>query len=198
MPYHHGNLREALVDAGLATARVEGPDAVVLRAATRAAGVSPNAAYRHFADREELVGAVSAQCIQKLAELMEKRLSEVPPESDPQTRAWNRLEIAGNAYVEFALSEPGWFRTAFGSIQLSTKDAVPDERNPYLILNGILDELVDAGALPPERRPLAEFAAWASVHGISTLLLDGPLTDMPPEERDLVIAKVHEVVARGL
>jgi AcrR family transcriptional regulator len=198
MPYHHGNLREALVEAGLATARAEGPDAVVLRAATRAAGVSPNAAYRHFADRDELLGAVSAQCIQKLAELVNKRLEEIPPESDRAALAWSRLDVAGNAYVEFALTEPGWFRTAFGFIRLGSNEVIPDDRNPYLILNGILDELVESGALPPERRPLAEFAAWASVHGISTLLLDGPLTDMPPEERDLVVAKVHEVVARGL
>ncbi len=86
MPYHHGNLREALIEAGLATARAEGPEAVVLRAATRAAGVSPNAAYRHFADRDELLGAVARRCMEKLAELIESRLAETRAHRDTARR----------------------------------------------------------------------------------------------------------------
>ena len=58
--YHHGDLRQALVQAGLELARAGGPEAVVLREATRRAGVAPNAAYRHFANREALFGAVRA------------------------------------------------------------------------------------------------------------------------------------------
>jgi AcrR family transcriptional regulator len=197
MPYHHGQLREALVDAGLETARADGPEAVVLRAATRAAGVTPNAAYRHFADREELLGAVAASCIVLLAELVEKRLAELDPETDPVEHTWQRLMVAGHAYVEFALTEPGWFKTAFGSNH-PDEASIPFEHNPFAILSGILDELVEVGALPAERRPGAEYAAWSAVHGISTLIIDGPLADLPSEERDAAVEKVLSTVVTGL
>src|SRR5947208_13537305 len=107
-PYHHGQLREALVKAGVALARVEGPEAVVLREATRRAGVSHNAAYRHFADRDELLRAVCEQCMSRFALLMEKRIDELAPEPDPLLAAWAKLEAIGRAYVEFATKEPGW------------------------------------------------------------------------------------------
>ncbi len=89
-PYHHGHLREALVDAALAAARADGPEAVVLRAATRAAGVSPNAAYRHFADRDDLLRAVAARCQEQMAALMRARLAQARPGPGPGG-AWDRL-----------------------------------------------------------------------------------------------------------
>jgi AcrR family transcriptional regulator len=196
MPYHHGNLREALVEAAFLTAREEGPDAVVLRAATRAAGVSPNAAYRHFADREELLTAVAERCTERLGELMIKRMSEVPEDPDPVTHAWTMLTTSGLAYIEFARTETGWFRTAFGTVSHDPHLEIPND--PYGILTRNLDRLVEVGALPAERRPGAEYAAWAAVHGISALLTEGPLADLSDEEKDGAINKVLEVVAAGL
>jgi AcrR family transcriptional regulator len=108
-PQPAGRLREALVDAALATARTEGPDAVVLRAATRAAAVSPNAACRHFADRDELFCTVRARCLERLADLMKTRQAETALGLDPVASAWQRLRAGGQAYVEFAVTEPGWF-----------------------------------------------------------------------------------------
>src|ERR1700747_3566139 len=89
-PYHHGNLREALVAAGVELARTDGPDAVVLRAASRAAGVSHNAAHRHFADRDELLAAVCAECMGKLAALMEDGIGAMR-RRDRTVAAWERL-----------------------------------------------------------------------------------------------------------
>lgn len=198
MPYHHGHLREALVDAALAAARTEGPDAVVLRAATRAAGVSPNAAYRHFADRDQLLGTVAARCLERLAELMEIRLAEIAADPDPVTAAWQRLRTAGSAYVEFAVTEPGWFRTAFGPAHPAEPTTTPAERDPFTMLNIVLDELVAVGALPTERRPGAEYAAWSAVHGIATLLVDGPLADLPTTDQAQIVSKVIDVVVAGL
>lgn len=202
-PYHHGRLRQALVEAGLELARTSGPDAVVLRSVTRAAGVSHNAAYRHFDDRDELLRAVCERCMSLLAQLMETRLDAVPADGDPVTAAWLRLGAVGNAYVEFATSEPGWFRTAF-AVPRHTHMFVAGEGvgnhglGPYELLSARLDELVQAGALPPERRVDAEYAAWSAVHGLSSLLIDGPLRDLPDAERARALQRVLETVTRGL
>src|SRR5579862_8662291 len=75
--YRHGDLRRALLEAGIELARNGGPDAVVLREATRRAGVVPNAAYRHFASRHDLLAAVRASALSRMAIAMEKELGKV-------------------------------------------------------------------------------------------------------------------------
>src|SRR5690242_18462131 len=77
--YRHGDLRRALLEAGIELARSGGPDAVVLREATRRAGVVPNAAYRHFANRDALLQAVRAAALAALANSMEAELARLPP-----------------------------------------------------------------------------------------------------------------------
>ena len=197
-PYHHGNLRETLVEAGVELARTGGPDAVVLRAVSRQAGVSHNAAYRHFADHDELLTAVAARCMAELAHLMAARIRAVRVR-DPVRRSRARLEAVGRAYVDFAVSEPGWFRTAFAGHPAGPGErATPPEDDPYALLSARLDELVEVGALPPERRPGAEQAAWSMVHGLSNLLLDGPLRDLSPDEREDATRTALAVVRRGL
>jgi AcrR family transcriptional regulator len=202
-PYHHGNLRETLIDAGTELARTGGPTAVVLRAVSREANVSHNAAYRHFADHEDLLAAVSAQCMRQLGLLMTERMAGVTAGSKI-IRAWAKLEAIGRAYIEFAITEPGWFRTAFvGAVphdkpSTATRTGDPDPLNPYTMLTARLDELVAVGALPPERRPGAEYAAWSAVHGLSSLIVDGPLRDIPDDEIERGVAAVIGVVRRGL
>jgi AcrR family transcriptional regulator len=201
-PYHHGRLRDTLVDAGLELARAEGPDAVVLRAASRAAGVSHSAAYRHFADRDELLRAVCERSMSRFARLMEQRMDAVTA-SDPITTAWARLEALGAAYVEFATTEPGWFRTAF-----AVPHTVPtfgagegvgcSGLSPFQLLGARLDELVAVRAIPASRRPGLEYAAWSAVHGLATLLDEGPLRDLPAGEQDPALRIVLDVIARGL
>lgn len=200
--YHHGNLRAALLDAGLELARAGGPDAVVLRAVSRAAGVSHNAAYRHFADQEDLLAAVADRCMERLGALMIERTAAVRTRG-AQARAWARLNVIGAAYIEFARTEPGWFRTAFAGVARhgAPQSVVPADgpgTNPYLLLNARLDELVEVGAIPPERRPGAEIAAWSAVHGISTLLVDGPLRALPADAAQQAIEAVLGVTSRGL
>src|SRR4051812_7727728 len=89
--YRHGDLRRALLDAGVALARVGGPDAVVLREATRRAGVVPNAAYRHFASRQELLQAVRAAALSALAVTMETELAALRRRRSPVEMARARL-----------------------------------------------------------------------------------------------------------
>ncbi|MGW8889240.1 TetR/AcrR family transcriptional regulator [Streptomyces sp. NPDC055749] len=198
--YHHGNLPKALVEAGLSLARAGGPKAVVLRAASREAGVSHNAAYRHFEDREALLAAVSQGCMGKLGMLMDLRLSSVAEDAEP-SRSWARLDALGRAYVEFARTEQGWFQTAFsatGSHAPPLPTASQTGPHPFLLLTRCLDDLTEAGAVPADRRHGSEYAAWSAVHGLSHLLIDGPLQELPEHEVQLALEVTLSVISRGL
>ncbi len=204
-PYHHGNLREALVQAAADLARERGPDGVVLREVARRTGVSHNAAYRHFADRDQLLGEVAAQGMARLAAHMRTRTGEVAL-ADPVAAARERLRATGRAYVEFALAEPGFFEVAFAAVadkvepDLTEPDLAAQETpeaDPYTQLNLALDELVAVGEVTPERRVGAEVACWSAVHGFSQLHL-GPLHGFPAEERATHLELMLDVIERGL
>jgi len=190
-PYHHGNLRAALIDTAVEQARGGGADAIVLRDAARRTGVSHNAAYRHFADREELLDEVAARAMAALEADMRARVAAVDV-ADPVERAWQRLAETGRAYVGFALGEPGLFGTAF-----AVKKEMP-RTGPFGVLSAVLDELVAVGAVPPERRPGAELTCWAAVHGFAHLALHGPLRDVPSDVRDAQLEGLLERISRGL
>jgi len=108
-----GAVRDGLVAAGLELARTGGPDAVVLREATRMVGVVPNAAYRHFADRDELLAAVCTAAMRELAARMAAGVAQVPGAYGDAAAARQRLGAIGTAYLQFAHEEPGLFATAF-------------------------------------------------------------------------------------
>lgn len=198
--YRHGDLRRALLDAGMALARAGGPDAVVLREATRRAGVVPNAAYRHFASRDELLQAVRASALGSLALAMVEELRRLPPPCDAVAFARANLRAIGTAYVGFAQKEPGLFRTAFAGVAVSvgTPAGAHSDPGPFQLLGAALDLLVRAGALPPERRPGAEYLAWSAVHGLSVLVLDGPLRRLTRRDRAIVTRALLDMVEKGL
>jgi AcrR family transcriptional regulator len=197
-PYHHGNLRPVLVDTAVELARSTGPDGVVLREVARRAGVSHNAAYRHFADRAALLEEVSERAYDDLETAMRERIATVR-ERDPRARAVARLRETGRAYVAFALAEPGLFATAFTSPAGSPPHSATEElTGPYLVLNTVLDELVDCGALRPELRQGADVGCWAMVHGFAELVGTGPLRQVPAEVREVLLESVLDVVHRGL
>jgi AcrR family transcriptional regulator len=200
--YRHGDLRQALLDAGVAMAREGGPDAVVLREATRRAGVSPNAAYRHFADREALVSAVSDAAAGASAAAIEAEWDAVPA-GGPAETAHAHLRAVGRGYLRFARDEPGLFRAAYTvhtdlRQAFSPDKAGPGGRTPFQLLAVALDELVDAGELPPERRAGAEFCAWSAVHGLAMLVLEGPLRGLDEGMLEHAARSVIDMVDRGL
>jgi AcrR family transcriptional regulator len=192
--YHHGALHSALIEASIALAREGGPDRVVLREAARAAGVSHSAAYRHFADREALLAEVSTYARNELAAQMRRRVDRA---NDPR----KRLRAVGTAYIDFAISEPGLFRTAFTSHPATSGGAEHDQattgQDPFEVLGQVLDEAQAAGLLDARRRPGAEVAAWSAVHGLASLLLDGPLPRSPAAVR-FARAQVFDLIERGL
>ena len=197
-----GQVRGALIAAGLELARAGGPDAVVLREATRRVGVVPNAAYRHFADRGALLDAVGVAAMGELARRMRERVAAVPGQEDPRQMAIARLGALGVAYLDFALQETGLFETAF-AVPAHLEYAAGRAGDglgpmPFQLLGTALDELVAAGALPAERRPDAEYPVWASVHGMAVLLTRGPLKEMPEQFVRHVGDQLFAFITRGL
>jgi AcrR family transcriptional regulator len=198
--YHHGDLPNALTDAATEMAREGGPDAVVLRAAARATGVSAAAAYRHFADHGALLSAVRERALAALADAMRASLDASEPLADPALESIRRLRALGSAYLSFALTDPGLFRTAFCRCPDSPIPEADEreESGPFALVSGVLDDMVATGVLAPHRRPGAEIAAWAAVHGLATLLLDGPLSLLDEEERANAMAKTSEFILAGI
>jgi AcrR family transcriptional regulator len=200
--YHHGDLHQALLAAGVELAREGGPDAVVLREATRRVGVSPNAAYRHFADRDALLNAVSSQAQAALARVIEEEFDLAPQTDAPAPLARAHLRAIGTAYVRFARGNPGLFETAFGvpadlDRRSDPQAAGPGGSTPFELLTMAIDEYVAAGIMPAPRRPGAEFLAWSAVHGLSMLLIRGPLRGMSDEQKDAVTQQVIDMVDAG-
>jgi AcrR family transcriptional regulator len=201
--YRHGDLRRALLEAGIALARAGGPDAVVLREATRQAGVVPNAAYRHFASRQELLQAVQAAALSKLAMTIEAELAKLKGDIHSADVARGSLRAVGTGYLQFAHAEPGLFRTAFSVPAVDTAGADPARAgksglNPFQLLGMALDRMVEAGVLPKQRRMGAEYLAWSAVHGLAVLLSDGPMHGMPAAQRKLIGERLLAMVEKGL
>jgi AcrR family transcriptional regulator len=201
--YHHGDLRQALLEAGIALARVGGPEAVVLREATRRAGVVPNAAYRHFVNRQALLQAVRAAALSTLALAMEKERTRQCRGKQGIDAARASLRAIGTAYLRFARTEPGLFRTAFavpGDPETTSNSAMAGRSglNPFQLLSTALDELVQCGLLPGERRPGAEYVAWSAVHGLAMLVLEGPLRRLPHAHVRGIEQRLLTMVEQGL
>jgi AcrR family transcriptional regulator len=180
-PRPRGIVRAALVEAGVELARSGGPDAVVLREVTRLVGVVPNAAYRHFADRDALLSVVRDAALKQLAQHMADGMSRVRARRQTPTGARLRLRAVGHAYLDFARTEPGLFDTAFTATEHHSPGSGNDEPGPLARLTAALDDLVEAGLLEAARRPYIEYPTWATVHGLA-VLFRGPLRSL--SERD--------------
>jgi len=201
--YHHGDLSNALADAATDLARGGGPEAVVLREAARRVGVSAAAAYRHYGGHGELLQAVKRRALEALADAMQAGLDAGERADDPARDALRRFRNLGRAYVGFALDNPGLFHTAFcrgepGRTAPGDVTARIASSRPYQILSVSLDELVAAGLLDEARRPVAPIAFWAAVHGLATLLVDGPLAPLAPREQEAVIQRTLDILIDGI
>ncbi len=134
---------------------------------------------------------------------MEAELAELPRVSDPADCARARLRAVGTGCLRFAQAEPGLFRTAF-SVPDDLRNAASPARagssglTPFQLLAAALDELVEAGVLPRERRPGAEFLAWSAVHGLGMLLIDGSLRSLDRAQAQDIGRRLLDMVQQGL
>jgi AcrR family transcriptional regulator len=162
--YHHGALREALLEAALETLRQGEP--LTLRGVARRAGVSHAAPYHHFADRRALLAGVARE---GMVALRERVTSAALVEEEPR----RQLLAAGVAYVRFALEQPALFRLIF-SAELAERDDLPELQEAFLEVRRTLLDMSGRllnGADPEDVR-LWALRGWSTVHGLAKLILD--------------------------
>ena len=173
-PYHRQNLRQTLLDAAVALIGEVGPRAFTLREVARRAGVSHNAPYRHFAGKDELLAAVAEEGFDRLTAMMQSRLAR-------GKTAFERLQLSGCAYVDFALRFPQHFLLMFDlppALREQCKARGVGE-NAFRVLLDSIAAAQQSGDLPAgDPLPLA-WTAWALVHGIAKLSISGNLPLSP-------------------
>lgn len=188
--YHHGDLANAVIEAGLRRVRQRGLDAVSGRELAGVVGVAPSAIYRHFADKDQLRAAIAQAAREQLARAM----SQPKARKLTKASAYARFRAIGEAYIDFALSEPRLYAAAFSDCRPSREDSP----SGWSILAEALDALVATGAMPRSRRAGAELVAWSAAHGISDLLLSPYLEIHLKSDRRRMIKVVLDGVMQSL
>ncbi|TKZ21272.1 TetR/AcrR family transcriptional regulator [Shimia litoralis] len=193
--YHHGNLRQALVEAALKLIESKGPTGFTLSEAAKQAGVTPAAVYRHFEGREDLIAEAARQGYEIFADLMQYAYDKGQPS------ALASFEATGRAYLAFARKYPGHYIAMFES-------GISVNRTPELAsvatrARGVMEHAAVelSQHIPPEKRPPASmFSAhiWAMSHGVVELFArNSPGTQSPFSPEDLLESGIG-VYLRGL
>jgi AcrR family transcriptional regulator len=174
-PYHHGDLRAALIDGAVMLIAERGVQRFSLAELSRTLDVSAAAPYRHFADRDELLAAVAVRALGAFAEALAAGSSETdPPEQ--------KLAAMAAAYVRFAAGRPALFGLVFG-LGLDRKKRHPELRQAYETVEAMLEASVaELCADDPEPAGPLSDAIEATAHGYAALLTDGP---EPPAPADI-------------
>jgi AcrR family transcriptional regulator len=169
--YHHGNLRAALVAQGLAALEDSERAGVSLRELARRVGVSPNAAYRHFADKDALLAARAGDVFGRWG------AAAAAAQAAPG-RPGEQLRAQGRAYVRFARENPALFKLMFGTFAGSNRSEELTQAGA-LTFEGLREGVAKAARLSrdDERVAVGTLYAWSVVHGLSHLILDGQLEE---------------------
>ena len=180
--YHHGNLRQALIEAVLTLIEVKGPTGFTLSEAAKLAGVTPAAVYRHFEGREDLIAEVALQGYEIFADLMQYAYDNGQPS------ALSAFEATGRAYLAFARKYPGHYIAMFESgISVNrTPELAASSARARSVLELAANDL--SQHIPIDKRPPASmFSAhiWAMSHGVVELfarISPGAASPFAPED----------------
>ena len=175
-PYHHGNLRRVLIDAALALVTEKQDWAFSLREVARRAGVSHNAPYNHFPQKQDMLAAVAAAGFERLRDRMRAATAHIEPATDA-------LLACGRAYIAFALENPALYRLMFGPALVSAMGPRPTSaRTAGAEAKAVLADIILRGgragtfavsASDQQGQRMAVFFSWSAIHGVTMLLLDG-------------------------
>jgi AcrR family transcriptional regulator len=174
--YHHGRLRQTLIETAVKTIAQRGVDALSLRELAARAGVSPGAPYHHFPNRSDLLASIAEEGFTRLEAQLTAAHDAAP------YNASARLEALGLAYVAFALSSLGYFRVMFhgGSTSIGPTEA---GLRTFNILRDAVVACQQAGEAPRGDPAGLVLVAWSAVHGFATLWVDRalPFEGLEPE-----------------
>lgn len=203
-PYHHGNLKPALIAAAVEWIAEVGPAAFTLREVARRAGISHNAPYRHFRDKEHLLAAVATQGFDRLAAALDASKSRPrrARHAVPRT-ARDRLRASGIAYVQFALRSPEHLQVMFDWPLEFTRypELEAAGARAFGILLGLVEDAQRNGELPAGNALRLARIAWSLVHGVAKLAISSRLPHA--SEREVLefagqaIDMLYQGMARG-
>lgn len=181
--YHHGNLAESLLNAVDELATQFGLEAVTLRACAKLVGVSPSSAFRHYADKRALLTAFATRAIKQLSAAL------VNANQKAKTEGNDAFVAVGLAYIEFALNKPAFFRAMWREETIYSNDEQYVEASNQLsshLQGGFAGTLhdKDPASLSPQ-----ELLAWSSVHGLASLMVDGPVGNGQSPSAQLELAR---------
>jgi AcrR family transcriptional regulator len=169
--YHHGDLRSALIDAGMRALAADSADALSLRALAREAGVSATAVYRHFPEKDALLAALALTGFDQLAAAQQAASRAASGQG-----ALAAFSASGAAYVRFAVINPELFRLMWKAAPRGDQLDLPiDEAHPAMAdLRRAVEDMSPPGASEDDKRATA-LRCWGLVHGLATLALDGQI-----------------------
>ena len=186
-PYHHGNLRAALLTTARRLLERNGAESISLREVAREAGVSHNAPYRHFETREALLAGLAAEGFELLAARLRAAQTGVADH--------DRLRALGEAYIAFAFENQPLYRLMFlvKADRRSSAELADSARRAFTVIEEAMREVVG-----PQKAELQARAAWGLVHGLVMLFADGLLLADGQSSAPAVIAEALNVFQAGL
>ncbi|UCH28114.1 MAG: TetR/AcrR family transcriptional regulator [Myxococcales bacterium] len=190
--YHHGDLRESLLEAAETMLEEEGPTGLSLRKLGRELGVTPGAPYRHFEDKDALLAALAIEGYRRLRAELVRDLGSVDD-------AEQRLKLAGTGYLRFATSHPELFRLMFGWMPSRDIPELCEAGDAaFAAFDRILQDCADEGLLSRGVRE-AGLLAWSAVHGAAFLLIDERLElDDPKPSAECILDLMHDSIWSGI
>lgn len=194
--YHHGNLRQSLIEAALELVSEKDVESLSLREVARRAGVSHAAPYRHFADKDALLAAVAEEGFQMLRCQLETAVYQAPPAPLKQ------LQANGMAYVQFALDHAAHYRVMFGAYGATSAQQHPAlaeaAMQALLVLVNSIIAGQQVGVIRKEDPQQLAWAAWALVHGLAMLLMDNQIAMTDPQAITALSTFITQTLIEGL
>lgn len=167
-PYHHGDLRNSLIEAGIELINEEGAKGFSLRKVSALCGVSQAAPYSHFQDKEELLQAMQDYVTEQFMQVLEKEIKSYPNKKDPKV-----IVELGKSYVMFFINNPQYFTFLFSQpcmkVNLSLDDEGIDNFPPFELLKSTVFNVFGESGMSKEKMEDTIISLWATVHGLASI-----------------------------
>lgn len=181
--YHHGNLKQALIDAGIRIINKEGEQGLSLRKVAAACGVSHSAPYAHYKDKNELLGAIKSSVTEQFTEYLHKAVDEMKEESTEKA-----IIAMGRSYVKFFINNPDYYQFLFYNqkitAHLMTGEIHEEDYPPYLLLKKLFFRYLDEKGIKmsDEEKEIELIKIWSTVQGIASIACMENVTTSKPWE----------------